>query len=154
VLVLANAAALSDKQAEAVRQFVRAGGGLVATGETSLFDGLGRPRADFALADLLGVSYRGRPRAPARRAQLHEKFAVAVDADHWKQRVGVARLTWADHPLVRDDRLRKLVPAGSVNFRGPLVWVSEPKEAGAVCWRMTPEGWDKAPLPGAVCRPV
>ena len=37
-------------------------------------------------------------------------------------------------------------------FRGPLVWVSEPKEADAVAWRMTPDGWDKSPLPGAVCR--
>jgi hypothetical protein len=154
VLVLPNAAALSGAQAEAVRRFVRAGGGLVATGETSLFDELGRPRSDFALADLLGVSYLGRPRAPQRRPKLDENFAITVDANYWKQRVGLARLTWADHALVKDGRLARLVPTKSVNFRGPLVWVSEPKEAGAVGWRMTPEGWDKAPLPGAVCRRV
>jgi hypothetical protein len=154
VLVLANAAALSDAQADAVREFVRAGGGLVVTGETSLFDELGRPRHDFALADLLGVSYRGRPRAPEKRAALDPNFAVTVDEDYWKQRVGVARLTWADHPLLRDARLEELVPTGSVTFRGPLVWVSEPADAAEVCWRMTPEGWDRAPLPGAVCRQV
>ncbi len=71
VVVLANAAALSDDQAAALRAYVRAGGGLVATGETSLCDELGRPRRDFALAELFGVSYQGRPRreqtAEARR---------------------------------------------------------------------------------------
>src|SRR5262249_21255481 len=49
VLILPNAAALSDAQTAAVRDFVRSGGGLVATGETSLCDELGRPRPDFAL---------------------------------------------------------------------------------------------------------
>ncbi len=154
VLVLPNAATLSDAQVRAVRQFVWAGGGLVATGETSLFDELGRPRRDFALADLLGVSYKGRPRAPQKREKLDENFAVTVDANYWKERVGVARLSWSDHPLLRDGRLAKLVPTRAVTFRGPLVWVSEPKDAAEVCWRMTPEGWDRAPLPGAVCRQV
>ena len=58
VLVLANAAALSAAQVNAVREYVRGGGGLVATAETSLCDELGRPRGDFALAEVLGASYR------------------------------------------------------------------------------------------------
>src|SRR5581483_8269513 len=57
VLVLPNAAALSAGQVAAVREFVRAGGGLVATGETSLCDEIGRPRGDFALADVFGLRY-------------------------------------------------------------------------------------------------
>jgi hypothetical protein len=154
VLVLPNAAALSDAQVAAVRQYVHDGGGLVMTGETSLFDELGRPRHDFALADLAGVSYQGRPKAPEKRPALDPEFAISVGDDYWKQRVGVAKLTWTDHPLVRDDRLAKLVPTKAVTFRGPMVWVSEPKEADAVAWRMTPDGWDKSPLPGAVCRRV
>jgi hypothetical protein len=55
VLVLPSLAAMSDAQCAAVRRFVEAGGGLVATGETSLYDDEGRRRADFALADLLGA---------------------------------------------------------------------------------------------------
>ena len=58
VLVLANAACLSDAQIAAVTQFVEQGGGLVATHATSLYDELGNRRADFGLRDLLGVSYR------------------------------------------------------------------------------------------------
>ena len=38
VLVLPDVACLSDRAAEVVRRFVRAGGGLVATFETSLYD--------------------------------------------------------------------------------------------------------------------
>ncbi len=152
VLVLPNAAALSGAQAEAVRQYVRKGGGLVATGETSLCDELGRPRGDFALADLFGVSYQGRPKAPLQRPMLDANFAVALDESYWKQRTGLATLTWTDHPLTHDDRLNQLVPHKSVHFRGPLVAVTEPKQADEIAVRMQPDGSAGPPLPAAVLR--
>lgn len=152
-LVLANAAALSEAQVAAVRAYVHAGGGLVATAETSLCDELGRPRHDFALADLFGVSYQGRPQAPEKRPELDANFAITVDTNYWKQRTGVARLTWTDHPLPRDRRLLELVPGKAVAFRGPLVSVSEPKDAQEVAVRLTPEQWSKPPLPALVARP-
>ena len=154
VVLLANAAALSDTQIEALRGYVKGGGGLVATAETSLCDALGRHRRDFALADLFGVSYRGRPKAPEKRAELDENFAVGVDENYWKQRVGVARLAWTDNALMRDRRLSELVPGKSVTFRGPLVSVSEPKAAGEVVVRMTPEGWKEPALPAILARTV
>ncbi len=55
LLILPNAAALSDAQAAAVRHFVERGGGLIATGETSRCNEWGDPRSDFALADLFGA---------------------------------------------------------------------------------------------------
>ncbi|HLN27227.1 MAG TPA: alpha-amylase family protein [Gemmataceae bacterium] len=151
VLVLPNAAALSDAQTAAVRSYVQAGGGLVATGETSLCDELGRRRRNFALADVLGVDYQGTPKAPKARPELDANFAVVVDENYWRQRVGVATLTWTDHPIVRDTRLRQLVPNNSVTFRGPLVQVSKPKEADAVAVSMTPEGMNTQ-LPAAIAR--
>jgi len=57
-LVLPNAYSLSDREAEAIRKFVRRGGGVVATYQTSLGDEQGRGRRDFALGDLFGVEYR------------------------------------------------------------------------------------------------
>ncbi len=152
VLVLANAAALSDAQAAAVRAYVRGGGGLVATGETALCDELGRPRRDFALADLFGVSYQGRPGAPRGGKARDPRGVVRLDADYWNRRGGVARLSWTDHPLVRDPRLRELVPLKSVHFRGPLVRVGEPARADEVAVRMEGDGWPGAPLPAAVLR--
>ncbi len=152
VVILANAAALSDGQVDALRAYVRAGGGLVATGETSLCDEIGRPRQDFALSDLFGVSYRGRPSAPIERPKLDENFAVALDKSYWAQRNGVVTLTWTDHPLVRDERLRQLIPHKSVTFRGPQVLVNEPKQEGEVALRMKPEGWSKPSAPAAILR--
>ncbi len=54
-LVLPSVAAMSDAQCAAVKRFVANGGGLVATGATSLYDEWGDPRADFALAELFGA---------------------------------------------------------------------------------------------------
>ena len=70
VLVLANTALLSQGQLEAVREFVRSGGGLVSTHETSLYDEEGTRRADFGLADVLGVHYRGMLPAAGRRLRI------------------------------------------------------------------------------------
>jgi hypothetical protein len=57
VLVLPNSAALSEAQCAGIRAFVQAGGGLVATFETSLHDERGQRRRDFGLADVLGASF-------------------------------------------------------------------------------------------------
>jgi hypothetical protein len=59
VLILPNLAALSDRQCGQIRDFVRRGGGIVATYETSLYDERGVRRANFGLADLFGASYGG-----------------------------------------------------------------------------------------------
>lgn len=58
-LVLPNVGALTDGQCEAIRRFVAAGGGLVATAESSLYDAQGQRRDDFALADLFGAHATG-----------------------------------------------------------------------------------------------
>jgi hypothetical protein len=63
LLELPSVGALSEEQCQAVRRFVSGGGGLIATGETSLFDESGVRRPDFALSDLFGAhaseEYRG-----------------------------------------------------------------------------------------------
>ena len=58
-LVLPNVGAMSDAQCASVRRFVEEGGGLIATGETSLYDEWGDPRPDFGLADLFGAHATG-----------------------------------------------------------------------------------------------
>lgn len=59
-LILPNVAVLSDGQCEQLRGFVRRGGSLVATFETSLYGESGQPRGNFGLADLFGVEFTGR----------------------------------------------------------------------------------------------
>ncbi|MBM4050609.1 MAG: hypothetical protein FJ279_36395, partial [Planctomycetes bacterium] len=58
VLILPNAAALSEEQCRQIAAFVQAGGGLIAMFESSLFDERGHQRADFGLAEALGVSFQ------------------------------------------------------------------------------------------------
>jgi hypothetical protein len=76
-LILPNVAALSDAQCAELRDFVRAGGGLVATYETSLFDESGTMRKDFGLADLYGASFAGRHEAPVRNSYLRLEHRAA-----------------------------------------------------------------------------
>jgi hypothetical protein len=63
-LILPNVGALSDRQVASIRRFVERGGGLLATGATSLYDEWGDARPDFALADLLACHRTGDPAAP------------------------------------------------------------------------------------------
>lgn len=60
-LVLPNIAAMTDEQVESVRCFASRGGGLVATGDTSLYDGYGDPRPNYALVDLYGAEAAAPP---------------------------------------------------------------------------------------------
>ncbi|WP_431215836.1 alpha-amylase family protein [Puia sp. P3] len=70
LLILPNIAALSDSQCRQLRDFVNAGGSLLATFETSLYDEEGQPRNDFGLTDLFGVSV-DRTNAPGTTAPVH-----------------------------------------------------------------------------------
>ena len=60
-LLLPNVAMLSDHQCDQLRDYVRAGGSLMAGFETSLYDENLNPRSDFGLASLFGVSKAGDP---------------------------------------------------------------------------------------------
>ena len=58
-LLLPNVAMLSDRQCEQLRAYINSGGSLMASFETSLYDENLQPRAEFGLADLLGISKAG-----------------------------------------------------------------------------------------------
>lgn len=58
-LILPNTALLSDRQCEQLRAYVAAGGSLLATFETSLYDERNQRRLDFGLADVFGIRKTG-----------------------------------------------------------------------------------------------
>jgi hypothetical protein len=58
-LLLPNVAMLSDAQCKQLSGYVRAGGSLMASFETSLYDENLKPREEFGLAELMGVSKAG-----------------------------------------------------------------------------------------------
>ncbi len=59
-LIVCNAAYLAPEETGRLREFVRNGGTLIATGATSLYDVEGCGGKNFALADVFGVDYTGK----------------------------------------------------------------------------------------------
>ena len=60
LLILPTSAGLSDQTIATIRQFVRGGGNLIASGDTTLYTPAGEVRKDFGLADVFGASFAGR----------------------------------------------------------------------------------------------
>ncbi|HWH72422.1 MAG TPA: hypothetical protein VNT26_23880, partial [Candidatus Sulfotelmatobacter sp.] len=96
LLVLPNLAAMSDAQVAAVRRFVERGGGLLATGQTSLFNQWGEPRPDFALADLFGAHTT--PPCRAHNEATRRKWAA--DTAHTYLRLAPEQRARMDGPHV------------------------------------------------------
>jgi hypothetical protein len=71
VLIVPTGACLEENAAEAIRDFVRCGGVLVADSETSLYDEDGRRLENFQLADVFGASFAG-----YRRYARHDYFSL------------------------------------------------------------------------------
>ena len=69
-LILPNIACLSDAQCEGLKAFVKAGGGLIATFESSLYDEQGNKRGNFGLAELFGVDAAGPIEGPMKNSYL------------------------------------------------------------------------------------
>lgn len=65
-IFLPNVACMSDKVAARLREYVRKGGNIFSTFETSLYDETGIHRKTFALADLFGAGSEGRIVGPMR----------------------------------------------------------------------------------------
>lgn len=70
VLVLPGTACLSDKACEQIEAYVKRGGSLIATFESTLYDEVGRKRKDFGLSGLFGVSATGAAEGPLRNSYL------------------------------------------------------------------------------------
>ncbi len=90
VLILPNIAAMSDAQCASIRRFVERGGGLIATGVTSLFDEWGDARRDFALADLFGAHLAAMPERSWASRSLHTYLRLAPElrARVWGPKAG------------------------------------------------------------------
>jgi hypothetical protein len=82
LLILPNIAALSADQCGQIRKFVEAGGSLLATFETSLYDETGQRRSDFGLADLFGVSFDKGMEGPLQNSYLRLKKDPATNQFH------------------------------------------------------------------------
>jgi hypothetical protein len=123
VLVLPNLAAMSNPQVEAVRAFVQRGGGLLATGNSSLFDEYGQPRPDFALADMFEAhvikpgtddeATRKKRAAETRHTYLRllPELRAQVDGPH---NGNEPQVSGARHPVLEGFERTDILPFGGV----------------------------------------
>jgi len=58
-LLIPNGAVMSDETMSVIREYVKIGGGLIASYNTSLYDEMGNQRSNFGLSDLFGLNYTG-----------------------------------------------------------------------------------------------
>ena len=80
-VVLPNLACMSDAQARSIADFARGGGALIATHETSLYDGAGNKRPNFALAEVLGARYdAASPTTSAKNGYLCRREVHSITA--------------------------------------------------------------------------
>jgi len=64
LIILPNAACLSKKDIESLEKFVEAGGNIIATLKTSLYDEYGKSLSDFQLSRILGIHFAGQVFGP------------------------------------------------------------------------------------------
>lgn len=106
-LLLPNVAMLSDAQCQNLRDYVRAGGSLMASFETGLYDQDLKPRSDFGLADVFGIAKNGE--------------VIGTNGNPYYGRIETAH---ASHPILEGFSGTNWLP-GAEN-RVPLKPVSDP----------------------------
>ena len=89
-LLLPNVAYLDEEACQAIRAYVRSGGSLLATFESSRYGPWGEPRSDFGLADVLRRERRRRGRR-TRREQLYADRRSPRDYSRIRRNVASAR---------------------------------------------------------------
>jgi len=75
-IVLPNLVMLSEEEMAALRDYVKAGGSLYASKDTSIVSHEGNRQPDFQLADVFGVSYRG---------TTEELVTYVTPTDTWRE---------------------------------------------------------------------
>ena len=99
-LILPNIAALSTEQCSQLEAFVRKGGSLIATFETSLYDEWGVRRSNFGLTSLFGANYAGRVEGPMLNSYLN-----------------LAKSNGAFHPILKDLETSRRIINGANQVR-------------------------------------
>jgi len=153
VLVLPNAACLDEQQVQAIDRFVKNGGGLVASLDTSLFDEFGTPRNNFALADVFGADYRGLPESKPGPAteELDVNFAKSIGPDYWEKRKSVFDFRQEVTSLLNQGKMQKYVGPDPVTFKGPAIKVATKGDVAKIIGTMTDKFTPGAPaLPCAI----
>lgn len=142
VLFLPNCAAMSDAELETVRSFVKEGGGLVATYETSFYDEHAKPREAPGFADLFNAKKIGDFDIQRLNMSFDPKLARSASV------YLPAKYRWASDPVLRELQMSpgSTEPAGTVKSAFPLncrMLLAEPVSGAPSPVRLTTLETDK-----------
>ena len=115
LLILPNFGAITDAQAVAVQRFVEAGGGLIATGESSLCDEWGNARPDFALSSLFGAQVTATHRANASANTAHSYLRLTPELRKQVDGPEIGNepaITGTRHPVLKGFEETDILPYG------------------------------------------
>lgn len=152
VLILPNAACLGKNQIDAVRRFVRRGGGLVATLDTSLYDEFGGVRANFGLEDVFGVRFKGVPvtSAGGKSEEIDVNFLKGVGPDYWNQRKGIFSHRNKPGSFLDSGLMQLYVGPDPVTFKGAANEIEVTLPTAEVVGTFEARGAGAGLLPGVV----
>ena len=107
-LIVPNAVLMEEREVELIKDYVRGGGAVVCTAQTSLMDGIGRRRPDFGLGDLLEVSFE---------STLNNRlsYIAALDA-------ALSPDIELREPLIMRDNQVKVLPLHGARIGGQIVY--------------------------------
>lgn len=156
-LILPNVAYFSDAQCRRIADYVEAGGSLIATFETSLYDERGRARGDFGLGQVLGIRRAGERQGSrgfqnSFYARIERKHALTEGFEHtnwiagaeWRVPIhaeGEPVMTvvppYPAYPteITYTESMRTSEPAAVARERGPSRLVYLPGDIGRTYWR-------------------
>ncbi|MFA5291715.1 MAG: alpha-amylase family protein [Phycisphaerae bacterium] len=97
---------LSRSQEDMLRNFVQAGGSLIASGDFSLKDEEGKPEKNFSLSDLLGVDFAGYQPA----VQYHPREYRETSPHHGFSQIPEVYLKLGDNNIWPIDKKGRLMP--------------------------------------------
>jgi hypothetical protein len=83
IIFLANTAILDQNEVGIFREYVKRGGRLIATLDTSLYDLEGNPLSDYALGEVLGIRYKGKADFSTHYYRLPQGFLSADILPGW-----------------------------------------------------------------------
>ena len=117
VLILPNLAVMSDAQCASVRKFAAAGGAIIATGATSLYNEFGDARSDYGLTDLFGAHFVGTPGAERNWATQNQhtylRLSPELRGSVWGPKAGdEPRAGGQRHPVLRGFEETDIIPFG------------------------------------------
>ncbi|MBI2808794.1 MAG: beta-galactosidase trimerization domain-containing protein, partial [Planctomycetes bacterium] len=150
LLILPNTACLDNAQVTAIEQFVKNGGGLVASLDTSLFDEIGDARANFALAKVFGVDYHGLPAESAAKDEIDVNFAKSIGPDYWEKRKRIFDFKCAPTSFLNQGKMKSYVGDESVTFKGSAIKVVAKSSAAKVVGTLRTRGPGDRTVPAVV----